>query len=82
MNDNIRLLEDRVHRAVDRLKQLNGERARLESEVRLLKAQLEARQAGEAERAGRTPGAGADEWPHRRDAIVAELEAALQDLGV
>ena len=41
MKDNIKILEQQVHRTVDRLKELAAERKRLQSEMETLQGQLE-----------------------------------------
>ena len=75
MKDHIRLLEDRVVRAVDRLKQLTEERDRLQDEVRELRDHVE------AERLRKVADGRPDEtWQAQRAHVVAEIREALVEL--
>lgn len=72
MNRNIRLLESRVSRAAERLRQLSDERDRLSDKVRVLEQRIEERQA---EAAVDAPPRDAE-----RQEIVDGLRRALQEL--
>ena len=63
---NIRLLEKRVHQAVERLKQLSEDRHRLEDELRALRDQLERLQPDDN---------GRQEWMGQR----AQIEVLIRD---
>jgi predicted nuclease with TOPRIM domain len=71
---NIRLLEKRVHQAVERLKQLSEERRRLEEELHTLRRHVEAAHAagsdGDAER----------EWAGQRAQIATLVRETLSEL--
>ena len=66
---NIRLLEDRVSKAVKRLGQLSGERRKLEEELKSLRHQ--------AEDLG---GDGDEAWKAERARVVAAIRETLQEL--
>jgi predicted nucleic acid-binding Zn-ribbon protein len=72
MNRNIRLLESRVSRAAERLRQLSDERDRLSDKVRNLEQRIEERQV-EAAVDARPPDA-------ERQEIVDGLRRALREL--
>jgi hypothetical protein len=67
MHDDIRLLEQRVQSAVERLRRLQDERARLRDEVRTLSDRLERESAVTAP---------LDERAH----VIAEIRQALEEL--
>jgi hypothetical protein len=82
MNDNTKLLEERVASAVERLKELSSERDRLESEVRTLQTRLD---RAENEQSGRKDGSPAIEdsspgWLEQRAVIVDALKETIADL--
>ena len=78
MSNNIKLLEDRVKRAVERLKVLSVERTQLQQELRTLGEQLEAL---ESERAA-SPG-DVDTTPVvDRERVVVAIREALSELRV
>ena len=68
---NIRLLEKRVHQAVERLKQLSEDRRRLEDELRALRGQLEQFQPDDN---------GQQEWVGQRAQIEALVRETLSEL--
>jgi hypothetical protein len=68
---NIKLLEKRVHQAVERLKQLSEDRRRLEDELRALRGQLEQIQPGDN---------GQQEWVGQRAQIEALVRETLSEL--
>ncbi len=68
---NIRLLEDRVSRVVQRLRQLTEEKKGLESELEALRQELDARPTGVA----------SDEaWKTERSEMVRSIEETLAEL--
>ena len=70
---NIRLLEDRVSRVVQRLQQLTEEKKGLQSELEALRQELDARPAGVA----------SDEaWKTERSEMVRSIEETLAELRV
>lgn len=75
MVDEVRLLEERVLRVVDRLKRLHEERDQLRQELRKLQERLEhqAASAVSVDRAG-------DSWKTERAAVVAGIREALDEL--
>ncbi len=75
MADDMRLLEERVSRAVDRLKRLHEERDQLRQELRTLEQQLEASTASAllVDRVG-------DSWKTERIAVVAAIRETLDEL--
>lgn len=68
---NIRLLEDRVSRAANRLRELTEEKKALESELRELRSELESRPAGEASE---------EAWMAERSEMVRSIEETLAEL--
>jgi len=82
MKQNIKLLEDRVRRAAERLKETSTERKRLEKKVQTLQTRLESlekkRSADEPPDAAR--GAGSNGWPDQREEIVAALKETIAEL--
>jgi len=68
---NIRLLEDRVSRVVQRLRQLREEKKGLESELEALRLELNARPAGEASEQA---------WMVERSEMVRSIEETLTEL--
>jgi len=68
---NIRLLEKRVHQAVERLKQLSEDRRRLEDELRAVRGQLEQIQPDDN---------GRQEWVGQRAQIEALVRETLSEL--
>ena len=75
MDDDIRLLEQRVHSAVDRLKRLHDERNRLREEVHTLSDRLE--RCSESAVDGPSP---AQTWQGERAQILAEVRQTLDEL--
>jgi hypothetical protein len=73
MRRSIKLLEDRVARAAQRLGQLSGERARLEEELAGLRGKLE-----DVER--QLPGPAEQAALAARDELLSELRGVLADL--
>ena len=71
MTDDIRQLEDRVHRAVDRLKRLHDERDQLQQEIRTLSDRIEGR--GD-------DGAGGQPWKAARAEVVAAVRETIAEL--
>jgi len=74
MIKNIRLLEDRVARVVERLKKLSDERVQLAEELQALRQQLAFH-----EEASREP-EGARDWQEQRTEAVAVIREALHEL--
>ena len=81
MKDNTKLLEERVGRAVKRLKQLSEERRRLETELRTLQTRLD---RVERERLARGSAAAVaeapDGWQEQKAEVVASLKETIADL--
>lgn len=75
---NIRLLEDRVSKAVKRLRQLSEERRRLEEELQSLRHQAEDLGRGNPA----SEGAGDEAWKAERARVVAAIRETLQELRV
>jgi len=75
MANDIRLLEDLVNKAVDRLKRLSLERNKLQQEVDTLRQELEA-----LKRARASAGADASEWEAQRIHVISELRDTLDEL--
>lgn len=73
MSSDIRLLEQLVDRAVDRLKKLTEERDRLRDEVGDLRRRLEETEGGRN-------GSSEQAWRVQREQIVSELKEALSEL--
>ena len=71
MTDDIKLLEDRVHRAVDRLKRLHDERDQLQEEIRTLSDRLEG---------PRDDDAGSQPWKAARAEIAATVRETIAEL--
>jgi len=73
MADNIRLLEDLVAKAVDRLQRLSLERERLREEVELLRSRLETleRQATDHD---------SEEWRSRRSQALTRIRQTLSEI--
>jgi septal ring factor EnvC (AmiA/AmiB activator) len=82
MKQNIKLLEDRVRRAAERLRETSAERKRLERKVQTLQTRLESlekkRLADETPDASR--GTGSNGWPEQREEIVAALKETIAEL--
>jgi len=74
MKDTIRLLEDRIGKAVDRIRSLNAERDDLRREIQGMKERIAALQASE------TTGAAGESWRAERERVVGELRATLDEL--
>ena len=68
---NIRLLEDRVSRVVQRLRQLIEEKKGLESELGALHQELDSRPA---------PDDNGDRWTTERAAVARDIEQTLAEL--
>ena len=68
---NIRLLEDRVSRAANRLRELTEEKKELESELRELRRELKSRPDGEASE---------EAWMAERSEMVRSIEETLAEL--
>ncbi len=66
---NIRLVEERVSRVVERLRQLTEEKKGLESELEALRQDLDVRPAG-----------GASAWTTERSEMVRSIEETLAEL--
>ena len=78
MSNNIKLLEDRVTRAVERLKVVSSERAQLQDELRALGEQLETLESERAATANAL-----DTTPVvDRERVVATIREALSELRV
>ncbi len=75
MRKNLKLLESRVTRAVDRLQRLSAERDRFASELETLQDRLEG-----AERAGTRTSAEVSSWQAERGEVIAGLRQALHEL--
>jgi len=78
VEDNIKLLEELVVEAVDRLRSLARERDGARREVAALRERLTALERDAAQREERPPEA--DGWEVRRDRAVEMLRDALSDL--
>ena len=76
MEDDIRLLEQRVRSAVDRLKRLHDERDRLRNEVQTLSERLE---RSTEEPADDGPGSGSS-WQSEKAEVLAEVRQVLDEL--
>jgi predicted nucleic acid-binding Zn-ribbon protein len=74
MIKNIRLLEDRVAKVVERLKQLSDERVRLAEELQALRQQVAFHEEATEERDGGT------DWQAQRTEAVAIIREALSEL--
>lgn len=79
MDDNIKLLEERVNQVVGRLRDLTAERKNLEEELRVLRDRLKGAERGGSAKQGKNE----EEWrSHRAEAIdvirrtLAELRGA------
>jgi len=82
MKDNIRLLEERVGRAVEQLERLSAARDRLETENGELRARLEAPGRVPSVAGGepaRDNGTG-NEWEMQRTEIAVRLREAIAEL--
>ena len=73
---NIRLLEQRVLQAVERLKQMSVERGRLEMELQDLRRQLELAEASAAEVEG------SQDWNAQRSRIATLVRDTLSEMAV
>jgi len=73
---NIRLLEQRVKQAVERLQEVSTERERLEEELRTLRTELESRE----NEASAGPGPREAEWLDRRGEAVSLIRETLTEL--
>jgi chromosome segregation ATPase len=82
MNDNTKLLEERVAAAVERLRELSSERDRLQSEVRTLQTRLDRVESEQSARKDESPAVedSSPGWLGRRAAIVDELKQTIADL--
>jgi len=79
MDGNIKLLEERVLRAVGRLRELSAERKGLEEELRALRRQLES--AGQGGPAGPDPENENEEgWRSRRAEAISAIRETLAEL--
>jgi hypothetical protein len=76
MEDDVRLLEQRVRSAVDRLKRVHDERDRLREEVQTLGERLERSVEGRVED---DPGSGRS-WQSERAEVLAAVREALDEL--
>lgn len=77
MEAKIKLLEERVSEAVERLRTLSSERERMQKEVRALRKRLESlTKRGSDETIGPADGG----WQARVDEIAGALQQAMQDL--
>jgi len=75
MANDIRLLEDLVNKAVDRLKSLSVERHELQQEVDALRQQLDALEKTRATSRGDSTG-----WAAQRAHVTAALRETLDEL--
>jgi hypothetical protein len=78
VDDNTKLLEDRVRRAAVRIRELASERRRLESELLALRERLEGMESG-----GSAPTGSNDDfrrWPVQRMDVVATLRETIEQL--
>jgi len=75
MAHDIRLLEDLVNRAIDRLKRLAVERDELQDEVDTLRRELES-----LNRVRASAGEAGSSWEAERTHVTAELRQALEEL--
>lgn len=73
MTDNIRLLEERVSQAVNRLRLLSAERQALETELRALQDRLESTDGGSDARK-------AAEWIALRERAVGLIRQTLEEI--
>lgn len=73
MKRNIKILEERVSRAADRLRELADERTRLEDEVRTLRERISALEGQPAE---------GEAWQGERDQVIASIHQTLDELRV
>jgi chromosome segregation ATPase len=77
VDDSFKLLEDRVHRAADRLKELTAEAQSLRAELAQARGRAEKAERALAETEGRR-GRDAEE-AKRADALAAEVKALRQE---
>ena len=77
MEDSFRLLEDRIHRAAQRLKDLSAEAQALRTEVAQAKARAEKAERALAEGAGR-PGGEAED-AKKAEALAAEVKTLRRE---
>ena len=77
MEDSFKLLEDRIHRAAQRLKDLSAEAQGLRAEVAQAKARAEKAERALAEAAGR-PGRDAED-AKKAEAIAAEVKTLRRE---
>jgi cell division septum initiation protein DivIVA len=75
MGDTIRLLEELVDRAVDRLRTVTEERERLQQEVDALRLRLQETQATPRGEGDRRPEV--DSWPAERNQVLSALHETL-----
>jgi len=78
MNEDTRLLEDRVHRAAARLRELSSERRRLSAELLALRERLERLESGRPD-----PESTTDDprrWPAHRLDVIATLRETIEQL--
>ena len=78
MNENVRLLEDRVQRAAARLRELSSERRRLSAELLALRERLERLESG-----GPDAGSTNDDvrqWPTQRLDVLVTLRETIEQL--
>jgi predicted nucleic acid-binding Zn-ribbon protein len=82
MKQNIKLLEDRVRRAAERLKEMSAERKGLERKVQTLQTRLESveKKRSADETAAAASGEGSNGWPEQREEIVAALKETIAEL--
>ena len=75
MDDNTRILEDRVQRAAARLRELASERRRLEAEMLALRQRVELTESG-----GPAPSDDPRRWPVQRMDVLATVRETIQRL--
>ena len=78
MPDDILALEDRVHRAVDRLRRLHEQRTQLHEEVRTL--QLRLNDSDKASEGAGEETAGRQAWRTEKAEVVATVREAIDEL--
>ena len=74
MSDTIKILEDRVRRAVARIRELRNERSELERELERTRARLEAAAGDDND------GATENGWRREREQVVSALRDVVVDL--
>jgi len=78
VNENIRLLEDRVQLAAARLRELSSERRRLSAELLALRERLERLESGEPDNGSKNDDV--RHWPAQKLDVLATLRETIEQL--